>query len=150
MGTIRLTSLAHDKPRGKIELVSVSKGKVDTLINPAGFIEQCYIGLVKIQAVSKAIKELAKLVEEQKTQKKPALILIDTSLAATSLFFNTQAHNAAIKGIKTIPLDKAAIYGPLLTQVTVNTLAMIAGKKGKICGFTDRQEAIRWLRTGRP
>lgn len=136
-------------PYAKIDLVSIPKGKTETFINPAGFIEQHYIGTLKLPAIKKAIEELGKIVEEQKAQKKPALVLIDTSLAATSLFFNTQAHTASIKGMKTIPLGRAAIFGPLVAQVTVNTLAMITGKKDKIRGFTSRQEAIRWLCAGK-
>jgi hypothetical protein len=119
--------------------------KNEVFLNPSGFIEQCYIGYQTEKSTAEGIAELEKLAAKLRAQRKPVLILIDiTKLGGTSL----GARVAGINGMKSVKYKRAAMYGSLSTQVLVNTLAMIAGKQDNTKAFSDRAEAIKWLKGG--
>ncbi|MBI4033815.1 hypothetical protein HY379_02330, partial [Candidatus Saccharibacteria bacterium] len=113
----------------------------ETFIHPSGFIEQSYKGTQTAKSVQEGIGQLRKCATKLKKQKKPLLVLIDISeLKGT----NAEARKAGLEGIKTVHFKKAAIYGPLWTQVLVNSLALIAGQKNKVKAFDNRVEAVGW------
>lgn len=115
---------------------------VETVWSPAGFVEQKYIGNQDSASIKKGHDKLRDYSKKLSKQNKPLLILVDvTELGKT----DTATHMVAIKGIKTIDFKRAAMYGPVATQVLVNTLALVAGKKDIIKAFANRTEALKWL-----
>jgi hypothetical protein len=119
--------------------------KNQTYLNPAGFIEQKYIGYQTEKNTTDGIAKLQGIAKKLEAQHKPVLILIDiTQLGGTS----SSARMAGISGMRRVKYKRAAMYGPLSTQILVNTLAMIAGKQNKTKAFSDRAEALKWLRGG--
>lgn len=119
-----------------------SESKVETTWNPAGFVQQKYTGDQTADSVGKGIENMKKCAAKNLKTGRPLLVLIDiTDLGHT----DSAAHAAGIKGIKSMDFKRAAVYGPLQTQVLVNTLVMIAGKKNKMRAFSSRAEAVKWL-----
>ena len=59
---------------------------------------------------------------------------------------NGHARKEAVKAMKNARYDRIAVYGNVAVQIMVNTLVLIAGKRQKIRVFSDRVEALRWLK----
>lgn len=124
--------------------------RIDTFVNPAGIIEQHYIGLPQPPAMEAAVKKLKKLAARLSDQKKTILILVDvTDTPVKPVKIDLESNRISIEVMKNLDFKRIALYGPVVTQVMLNTLAMVVGKKDKVAGFHDRNEAIRWLRTGK-
>jgi SpoU rRNA methylase family enzyme len=123
-------------------------GKSIIFINPRGFIEQHFIGLVSPESTIDAIKQITTYVKKQQDQGKPVLILEDLTEVAKSEFLSPKMsevrHNVA-RATKELKFDKAAAYGPLSFQVIVASLALMAGKRNQIKVFGSRTDAIKWL-----
>jgi preprotein translocase subunit SecA len=123
-------------------------GKSIIFINPRGFIEQHFIGLVSPESTIDAIKQITTYVKKQQDQGKPVLILEDLTEVAKSEFLSPKMsevrHNVA-RATKELKFDKAAAYGPLSFQVIVASLALMAGKRNQIMVFGSRTDAIKWL-----
>ena len=120
-----------------------ARKKNEVILNPAGFIEQHYIGYQTEKSTNEGIYQLEILAAKLRKRRKPVLILIDiTKLGGTS----AGARIAGINGMKRVRYKRAAMYGPLSTQVLVNTLALIAGKQHTTKAFGDRATAIKWLK----
>lgn len=117
--------------------------QVTTLISPAGFIEQCYVGDQNEQSVKQGIKELKTCISKLKHQNKPAIILVDLSTLGNT---DLGAHKAAILGMRTLDYQLGAFYGPLPIQVLLNTLSLVSGMQKKLKVFETRVEAVKWLK----
>jgi len=119
-----------------------AKGDIRTVFNPAGFVEQKYVGDQTAASVLRGRKQLERCAKKLLDEHKDLLILIDiTELGKT----DTESRIAGVRGIKSVPYERAAMYGSLSTQVLVNTLALVAGKKDNTRAFSDRTEALKWL-----
>ncbi len=121
---------------------------VKTFINPAGFIEQNYVGSQTPQEILAAIKLIAHYSKKLQKQEKPVLILVNIN-QVTSIDLSHRTFNARLAGVKamhTVGFQRAAVCGPLSVQVLVSTLAMVAGTRSKIRVFDNRVDAVRWLR----
>lgn len=115
---------------------------IETIWNPSGFVEQKYIGDQTAEAVRKGHEQLKRCLKKQGKGAELLLVLIDvTEIGRT----DPGSHVTAVKGIKTIPFKRTAVYGALSTQVLVNTLALVAGKKDQIRAFDNRTYALKWL-----
>jgi len=118
---------------------------VTTFMNPAGFVEQHYIGAQTGRTVSTAVAADMKLVKKLQKQNKEALILVDlTEVTSTNL----QSHKAAIKGMTIVPYRRVSIYGPLPLRILLNTLGIVADRHENVKAFATRSEAIEWLKKG--
>jgi len=129
-----------------------SNKKVATFINPAGFVEQHYIGLQSLEDVLMGLEDLEESVKGYvKKQGRPALILEDlTKLSKVDLSKRfLQARKIAVRLMREMEFERAAIYGPLATQILVNTMSLIAGKHDRIRVFDTRDKALRWLKVKR-
>jgi hypothetical protein len=120
-----------------------STTKVTTFINPAGFIEQHYIGAQTGPSVTRGVQSLRRLVKKIQSQNKVPLVLIDITLVTTN---DLESHKAAIKGMQEVPFKRVAIYGTLTLQILLNTLAIVADKYETVHAFNNRIDAIKWLR----
>jgi hypothetical protein len=128
----------------------MSETKVKTSFNPAGFIEQAYIGSQTPDSIISAAEELIKRAKRLKGKGEKVLILADLSDMA-KIDFNdkmARARKAAIQALAETDYDKLAVYGNAGVQVLVNTLAMIAGERHKIRVFGERIDALKWLKNG--
>lgn len=121
---------------------------VYTFLNPAGFVEQDYVGSQIPQDIHNAIKKLEEFAAGLNELDRPVLILVDIS-RVTKIDLGPKMLRARIAGVKamrSIGFKKAAVCGPLQIQILVNTLAMVAGVHHKIRVFDNRIDAVRWLR----
>jgi len=125
--------------------ISAKSKSVSTFINPSGFIEQHYIGVQTGKTVTSGVRAAAAAVKKMHGKKKPALMLVDLSQVTST---DLSSHIAAVKGMKEVPFEKIAIYGPLTLQILLNTLAIVADKYAKVHSFATRVEAVEWLRRG--
>lgn len=119
---------------------------IQTLISPAGFIEQRYVGRQTLSDLETSVKKLNKYVLKVRQKKRPVLILIDIS--QVEITFDRQIHVAGIKAMQNIKFTRGAIYGSLSAQVLINTLARVAGVHSKVRAFDTRLDAIKWLQQG--
>jgi hypothetical protein len=130
--------------------VSESKNYVKTFVNPAGFVEQHYVGSPSPMQILSGIKELESLVLNQQKSRKQPLVLIDitknTKIDLSMRMMGTRIE--AVKLMRSLPYKRAAIYGPVAIQVIVNTLATVAGARvrKKIRCFSNRAAALEWLK----
>ena len=118
-------------------------------MNPAGFIEQHFVGSQTPQEVHKAIADLKRITRRLHKEGKPVLILVDVN-RVTKIDLGPKmlkARVAGMKAMRSIEYKRAAVYGPLTVQVLVNTLALVAGVRDKIRVFDSRIDAVRWLRS---
>ena len=118
---------------------------VSTFINPAGFIEQHYIGPQTGVTVAQGVQAVNSEVKKLKKQKRAALVLIDISQVTST---DLSSHTTAVKGMREVPYKRIAIYGPLSLQILLNTLAIVADKYDAVHAFSSRLEAIEWLKQG--
>jgi len=126
-----------------------SNDKVKTTFNPAGFIEQVYVGNQTPDSVIKGLEELVRRAKKLKAGHQSVLILADiTGVPKIDISGKmAQARKQAIEVMATAEYDKVAVYGNVGVQILVNTLVLIAGKREKIRVFGDRVAALRWLKS---
>jgi hypothetical protein len=118
-------------------------GKVETFMHPSGIIEQHYYGVQTGVSVGQGVGKVRHIATKLSSQNKKVLLLVDlTKVKSTDI----PSHIAAVKGMREVPFDKIAIYGPLRMQVLLNGLAIVADKHDKARAFETRIEALRWLR----
>jgi hypothetical protein len=121
----------------------LSGSRVETFISPAGFLEQKYIGPQTGPSVKNGVKKLDVQSKKIISQNKDVLMLINLDDVTTT---NRAAHLEAVKAMRYLQYKKTAIYGPVRLQVLLNTLTLVAGMQKKIRVFSNRIEAIKWLR----
>src|SRR5579871_483607 len=121
-----------------------------TFINPAGIVEQHYIGQQTPESILIALRDLEGCIKEAAKFKKPVLILADVSLVPKIDLSKRmlEVRKAGIKTMGSVKFRRAAVYGPLKVQVLVNTMALISGKQDKLKVFGNRVKAIAWLKEG--
>ncbi|HET9721637.1 MAG TPA: STAS/SEC14 domain-containing protein [Candidatus Saccharimonadales bacterium] len=122
--------------------------KVQTFANPGGFVEQHYVGVQTPDDVISGIKELVKRAQQLKAKKQLVLILVDvTEVPKIDISGKmVKARSFAVEAMTSAKYDRIAVYGNVAVQIMVNTLALIAGKRQKVRVFTDRTEALKWLK----
>ena len=127
----------------------MSKTKVTTTFNPAGFIEQVYFGNQTPDSVIGAVEELVRQAKRLKSKQKKVLILADvTDVPKIDISGKmARARKEAIAAMTTADYDKVAVYGNVGVQIMVNTLVLIAGKRDKVRVFGERVEALSWLKS---
>jgi len=122
--------------------------KFEIFVNPSGFIEQKFIGNQTPKSVTDGVDQLIKLVRKLHDQKKQVLVLVD--ITGVPKITNSDAMRGArrsmVKSMKEEPYNRIAVYGDMATQVLVNTMALIAGKRNKIRVFDNRIDALKWLK----
>ncbi|HET7529093.1 MAG TPA: STAS/SEC14 domain-containing protein [Candidatus Saccharimonadales bacterium] len=123
--------------------------KYNTFDNPAGFIEQHFLGVQSADSVIAAVEELVRRAKKLKINKQHVFILVDVSDVPKIDVSGkmSRARKEAIKAMKDADYDKIAVYGDTALQIMVNTLALIAGKRDKIRVFASRVEALKWLKS---
>jgi hypothetical protein len=52
-----------------------------------------------------------------------------------------------VEAMKQAEYNRIAVYGNAAVQIMVNTLILIAGKRDKIRVFSNREEALKWLKS---
>jgi hypothetical protein len=127
-----------------------SGDKFETSFNPAGFIEQIFMGNQTPDSVIAAVEELIKRAKKLKAEGEKALILVDvTGVPKIDISGKmARARQQAVKAMATAQYDRIAVYGNVAVQIMVNTLVLIAGKRDKIRVFGNRVDALRWLKNG--
>lgn len=127
----------------------LGRSKVETFINPAGFIEQWFSGPQKPESLIHGVEQLVKKAKKINARSEAVLILVDASsvpkIDGTGQM--AQARKVAVKAMKSAPYNKIAVYGNLAVQIMVNTLALVAGRRDKVKVFADRTDALRWLKS---
>lgn len=123
--------------------------KFQVFTNPAGFIEEKFIGLQTPESVTLAVDKLIKMTRQLAAQKKPVYVLVDLSeVPKVNLTAQMKlAQKGMVKSMQIERYDKVAVYGNPGSQIVVNTLALIAGKRDKIRVFATRIEALKWLKS---
>lgn len=124
--------------------------KFMTFFNPGGFIEQHFIGNQTPDSVIDAISELVQSAKKIRSKNQDALILVDvTKVPKIDVSGRMiRARQEAVKAMMNADYDRVAVYGSTALQVLVNTLILIAGKRDKIRVFSDRLDALKWLKGG--
>jgi len=127
----------------------VKKGeKYNTFYNPGGFVELCFYGEQTPESVIAAVTELVNWSKNLSSKKKKIYILVDvTEVPKIDISGKmAAARKEAVRAMTSAKYDRIAIYGGVAVQIMVNTLVLIAGKRQKIKVFSDRLEALRWLK----
>lgn len=114
-----------------------TKELVKTFINRVGFIEQHYLGDQTGESVTRGVQAVDVRVKDGVT-----LVLVDLTEVTST---NRASHMAAIKGMREVPYQRIAVYGPRHLQVLINTLASVARKSNDVQAFSCRYEAVVWL-----
>jgi len=116
--------------------------------NPSGFVEMHFSGEQTPDSVIAAIAELVGWSKKLNTKKQMVLILADiTGVPKIDISGKmTPARRAAVKAMTSAKYDRIAVYGNVAVQILVNTLVLIAGKRKQVRVFSDRAEALRWLK----
>jgi hypothetical protein len=122
---------------------TISARGVNTFINPAGIVEQHYIGRVTSSSVLKAVSDLRKFAKQIRDENKPALYLADVTKVTSHTL---SSHKTALLNMEESPYDRSAVYGKLPLQILLNTLFMVSGKFDRSRAFSNRIDAIRWLK----
>lgn len=122
--------------------------KYELFFNPAGFIELHFIGAQTSESIIESSRRMFKKTEKLKTDKKPALVLVDvTKIPLTNNHRQmAPARKEAVRMLSSSNYDRIAVYGSLPVQVAMNTIILIAGKRDRVRVFADRVEAIKWLK----
>jgi hypothetical protein len=117
-------------------------------INPSGFIEQHYSGVLEPDEILESLKQLRRFSRKLQDNNQPILILGDVSKLKKMEFMSSkmaEVRKAAAATVKDIEFERGAVYGSLRVQVIVSALALVAGKRDKIRVFDNRISAIKWL-----
>ncbi|MBX4197156.1 hypothetical protein KW801_01200 [Candidatus Saccharibacteria bacterium] len=122
--------------------------KYKTYFNPAGFVEQQFIGTQTPESVLASVEDLIKWSKKLKSKQQPALFLVDVTQVPKIDISSKMAHvrQRAVKAMTSAEYDRVAIYGNVAVQILVNTLVLIAGKRHKIRVFSNRVDALSWLK----
>jgi hypothetical protein len=122
--------------------------KYKTYLNPAGFVELRFSGIQTADSVISSVNELIGWSKKLTAKKQPILFLVDvTNVPKIDISGNmAPARREAIKAMSTAKYDRIAVYGNVAVQIMVNTLVLIAGKRQKIRVFSNRADALRWLK----
>ncbi len=123
--------------------VTKQSEKLRTFTNPAGFIELHFSGSQNEDTVMRGIADIQKYAQKRQQQHKDVLILVNLKELTTT---DLGSHKAAVYGMRTLRYKRAAFYGPVHTQVLLNTLSIISGKQNKLKVFENRVEAVKWLK----
>jgi len=120
----------------------------ESFYNPAGFVEMHFFGEQTPDSVISAITELVDWSKKLNSKKQRVLILADvTDVSKIDISGKmAPARRVAVKAMTSAKYDRIAIYGNIAVQIMVNTLVLIAGKRKQIRVFSDRLEALRWLK----
>ena len=121
---------------------------VRTFLNPAGFVEQNYVGSQTPQEIFGAIRKLGYYSKKLEESGQTPLILVDLS-RVTKIDLSRRflgARKAGIRAMRSLSYERAAICGSLPIQILVSTLALVAGVHAKVRVFDSRVDAVRWLR----
>ena len=116
---------------------------VSTFINPTGLIEQHYVGRQTGITVGIGVREVNRLTKKLLAEDKKPLILVDLSKVTHT---NFRSHMAAARGMRKVPYHKIAAYGPDSMQILINILAIVSDKKTRVRAFSNRFEALEWLK----
>jgi hypothetical protein len=117
-------------------------------INPSGFIEQHYSGVLEPEVILDSLKQLHRYSKKVQAANQPVLLLEDVSKIKKLEFLSPKmagVRKAAAAATKDIPFERAAIYGSLRVQIIASTLALVAGKRDKVQAFDNRAAEIKWL-----
>lgn len=119
-----------------------------TFYNPAGFVEIHFLDEQTPDSVIKAVKELVQWSKKLNAKQQKVLILADVSQVPKIDISGRMApaRKEAVKAMSSAKYERIAVYGNVVVQILVNTLALIAGKRQEIRVFSDRSEAVRWLK----
>jgi hypothetical protein len=118
--------------------------------NPAGFVEIHFMNEQTSDSVISAVNELVERSKKLNAKRQKVLVLADvTDVPKIDISGKmAPARKQAVKAMTDAKYDRIAVYGNVAVQILVNTLALIAGKRHQIKVFSDRAEAVRWLKGG--
>jgi hypothetical protein len=116
--------------------------------NPAGFVEIQFMEEHTPESVIAAVRELVSWSKKLNAKQQTVLILADvTEVPKIDISGKmAPARKVAVKAMSDAKYDRIAVYGNVVVQILVNTLALIAGKREQIRVFSNRAEALRWLK----
>lgn len=124
--------------------------KFKAFYNVAGFLELYFCGEQTPKSVMSATAEMTKWSEKLNAEKRPVLILMNVSDVHKIDISGkmSAARKEAVKAMTTTKYDRMAVYGNVAMQILINTLVLIAGKRDKARVFTNRVDAVKWLKAG--
>jgi len=116
--------------------------------NPAGFVEIHFMDEQTPDSVIAAVRELVRWSKKLNAKQQRVLVLADvTEVPKIDISGKmAPARKEAVKAMSSAKYDRIAVYGNVVVQILVNTLALIAGKREQIRVFSNRAEALRWLK----
>lgn len=116
----------------------------EVFLNQDECIEIAFVGDQTTDELMYTIAKTREIIDELKTHGKPALILVDVTKAGKS---SPGARQKVVSAVKEVPYDRIAAYGANTFHKTVGNLIIHAvGKQAVIKHFTERTEAVKWLK----
>jgi hypothetical protein len=116
--------------------------------NPSGFVEIHFMNEQTPDSVIAAVNELVKWSKKLNAKGEKVLILADVSdvpkIDISGKMAPARKH--AVKAMADAKYERIAVYGSVPVQILVSTLALIAGKRQQIKVFSERADAVRWLK----
>lgn len=122
--------------------------KYTIFASPGGFIEIYFKGEQTPESVTAAVKGLVRWSKKLETEHQKMLVLADVSDVSKIDVSGKMApaRKVAVEAMRNAKYEKIAVYGNVAVQIMVNTLVLIAGKRKEIRVFSDRMDALRWLK----
>lgn len=113
-------------------------------INNDGVIECQVIGDQTLQSVTAMGEEIGSLAARLDAERRPLLVLDDISHIGS---VPPDARKKVIQFVKTVKYNRLAMFGGNgLIRVGANLILRASGKSKKLKYFTNRSQAIVWLR----
>ena len=112
-------------------------------IAPNGFIEAHFTRTMTSVNIAWGVEEVTKMAKKIKAENKPVLIIVSASKVTS---FGWAAQKAAVMAMRQVPYNRVAIYGPISLQILLNTLSHVADSYNGVRAFSNRIEALEWLR----
>ena len=116
-------------------------------LNETDIIECHVIGDQTTESVAAMGRKIDSLLTQLKKEKKPGLVL-DDLLKMGSV--PSAPRNMVIELAKSLPYDRLAMLGAGgIIRVGANIIIRVSGRHRRLRYFSDKDEALRWLKSGR-
>lgn len=117
----------------------------NVFINDLGLIEIVVSGDQTVESIQTMGDEAQRLVERQRKDGNPALVLDDVSRIGV---VPADARRRVVELAKSVNYQKFAMIGRGTTvRLAANLLLQAIGKSRKVKYFDDHDEAVKWLKT---
>ena len=109
-----------------------------------GFIYVEYIGDQNATTLEQTIQKVDKVINEVKSQNKPALVVCDISKVTKH---DAGARKVGSEALNTLHYDKFAICGGNFFLRSIASILVKATGKSNVSVFKTQEEAVRWLKS---